>query len=178
MYGAPQLLTDRLCLRAHRAEDIDAATAVWQHPEVYAFITGAPLSLQDVWMRLLRYGGLWDMLGYGYWAVEERSSGRYIGQLGFADFKRGLTGFDAQYPEGGWVLHPDAAGQGYATEGMQAACRWLEEHTEWAKSFCVISKDNARSIRVAEKLGYRFALETGFGDETVAVYFRCVVERT
>ncbi|MDP5071974.1 MAG: GNAT family N-acetyltransferase, partial [Congregibacter sp.] len=112
MSTPPQILTQRLCLRPHREQDHSAATAIWQHPEVYGSITGSPLTPQDVWMRLLRYGGLWDMLGYGYWAVEDRATGRYIGQLGFADFKRGLVGFEDHHPEAGWVLHPDAAGQG------------------------------------------------------------------
>lgn len=172
MSTAPQILTERLCLRAHCERDHGAATRIWQHPQVYAFITGSPLSPQDVWMRMLRYGGLWDMLGYGYWALEERSTGSYIGQLGFADFKRGLVGFDGRYPEAGWVLHPGAAGKGYATEGMRAACAWLDEQPGLARSFCIISPDNVRSESVASKLGYRFALDTRFGQEKTAVYFR------
>jgi len=169
---APKILTERLCLRGHCAQDHSAATAIWQHPGVYSFITGAALSSQDVWMRLLRYGGLWDMLGYGYWALEERSTGSYIGQLGFADFKRGLVGFDGHYPEAGWVLHPDAAGKGYATEGMQAACHWLDQQPALKRSFCIVSQNNGPSINVAEKLGYRFTLDTMFGEEKTAVYFR------
>lgn len=175
MSTAPRILTERLCLRAHCEQDHLAATAIWQHPAVFAFITGAALSSQDVWMRLLRYGGLWDMLGYGYWAIEERATGNYIGQLGFADFKRGLVGFDGHYPEAGWVLHPDAAGKGYATEGMQAACHWLDQQPARNRSFCIVSADNSRSVNVAEKLGYRFILDTMLGKEKTAVYFR---ERT
>jgi RimJ/RimL family protein N-acetyltransferase len=108
----------------------------------------------------------------GYWALEERATGKYVGQLGFADFKRGLIGFDGRYPEAGWVLHPDMAGKGYATEGMQAACAWLDAQPDRARSFCIISADNSRSVRVAEKLGYRFLLDTMFGEEKTAVYFR------
>lgn len=172
MSTAPQILTERLCLRAHCEQDHLPATEIWQHPEVYAFITGSPLSPQDVWMRLLRYGGLWDMLGYGYWALEERETGKYIGQLGFADFKRGLIGFDGHYPEAGWVIHPDAAGKGYATEGMQAACNWLDAQPDRARSFCIISPSNLASVNVAQKLGYGFVLDTMFGKEKTAVYFR------
>ena len=139
---------------------------------MYQHITGAPLSAQDVWLRLLRYSGLWDFLGYGYWAVEERESGRYIGQMGFADFKRGLVGFDGHYPEAGWVLHPEAAGMGYATEGMLAACDWLDKQNGWRKSFCLIAPDNRQSIRVAEKIGYRYVLDTQMGEDPTAVYFR------
>jgi RimJ/RimL family protein N-acetyltransferase len=123
-------------------------------------------------MRLLRYSGLWDFLGYGYWALEERETGRYIGQIGFADFKRGLVGFDGHYPEAGWVLHPDSAGKGYATEAMLAACGWLDDQDSWPRSFCIISPDNRQSLRVANKLGYRYVLDVAFGEENVQVYFR------
>ncbi|WOJ92088.1 GNAT family N-acetyltransferase [Congregibacter variabilis] len=172
MSAAPQILTERLRLRAHCEQDHFPATEIWQHPDVYSFITGSPLSPQDVWMRLLRYGGLWDMLGYGYWALEERETGKYLGQLGFADFKRGLIGFDGHYPEAGWVIHPDAAGKGYATEGMQAACTWLDAQPDRDRSFCIISPGNPASINVAQKLGYRFVLDTMFGTQKTAVYFR------
>ncbi|MFT7288302.1 MAG: RimJ/RimL family protein N-acetyltransferase [Halieaceae bacterium] len=168
----PTIDTPRLILRAHRAEDHAGAVAVWQHPQVYRFITGSALSEQEVWLRLLRYSGLWDFLGYGYWAVEERVSGCYVGQMGFADFKRGLVGFDGHYPEAGWVLHPDCAGRGYATEGMQAACTWLDTQATQPRSFCIIGPDNNRSVRVAEKIGYRFVLDADFDEESVGVYFR------
>ncbi len=172
MSVVPQIETPRLILRAHREADHEPATDLWQRPEVYRFITGEPLSVQDVWLRLLRYGGLWDYLGYGYWAVEERESGRYVGQMGFANFKRGLVGFDGHYPEAGWVIHPDAAGCGYATEGMQGACQWLDQQPRWERSFCIIGRGNERSVRVANKLGYAYKLDTMLGEEPTGVFFR------
>lgn len=168
----PSLETPRLRLRGHRADDLDAAFAIWRCPEVYRFITREPLQRQDAWLRLLRYSGLWDFLGYGYWAVEERGSGRYIGQLGFADFKRGLVGFDGHYPEAGWVIDPEFAGRGYATEGMAAACQWLDALPARRRSFCIVGADNPASLRVAGKLGYRYVLEAGLGEESLGVYVR------
>lgn len=172
MLQIPVLDTPRLRLRAHRVDDLESAVAIWTAPEVYRFITGKPLQRQDVWLRLLRYGGLWDFLGYGYWALEERESGHYVGQLGFADFKRGLVGFDGHYPESGWVIHPDYAGRGYATEGMLAACQWLDAHPNHGRSFCIIGNDNPQSVRVAQKLGYRFAVDANLGEESLGVYLR------
>lgn len=172
MLAIPVLETPRLRLRGHRATDLESAMVLWKSPEVYRFITGEPLNRQEVWLRLLRYAGLWDFLGYGYWAVEERDSGAYVGQMGFADFQRGLVGFDGRYPEAGWVIDPAHAGKGYATEGMLAACQWLDASGAHQRSFCMIGQDNARSIRVADKLGYRFGLDANFGDDVVAVYTR------
>jgi RimJ/RimL family protein N-acetyltransferase len=168
----PEILTPRLRLRGHRAEDHASAVGLWQDPAIYRVIGGEPLSEQEVWLRLLRYSGLWDLLGFGYWAVIERDTDAYVGQLGFADFRRGLVGFDGHYPEAGWMIHPDHAGKGYATEGMAAACRWLDAQDAWSRSFCIIDAGNLPSRRVAEKLGFRFVLETPFGEATTGVYFR------
>lgn len=35
-----------------------------------------------------RYAGQWSLLGYGYWVVEDKRTGRFAGEVGFADFKR------------------------------------------------------------------------------------------
>ncbi len=172
MLRVPLLETDRLRLRGHRATDHLPAIEIWQSEEVYGSITGAPLTSGEVWQRLLRYSGLWDFLGFGYWAVEDRASGAYIGQMGFADFKRGLEGLEDGCPEAGWVLHPAWSGRGLASEGMAAACRWLDEETEWQRSACIIGPDNGASIRLAEKLGYRLSLTTKFGAEPTGVYHR------
>lgn len=168
----PELCTPRLILRGHRADDHAAALRLWQSPAVYEAITGAPLTDQEVWLRILRYSGLWDFLGYGYWAVLERQSGAYIGQLGFADFRRGLIGFDGRFPEAGWALNPDYTGRGYASEGVSAACAWLDRETPFDRSFCLIDDANKPSQRIAEKMGYRYLLETAFGEGNTGVYFR------
>lgn len=168
----PVIETDRLRLRGHRADDHEPAIDIWTREEVYRHITGAALTGPEVWQRLLRYSGLWDFLGYGYWAVEDRTTGQYIGQMGFADFKRGLEGVETGLPEAGWVLHPDWTGRGLAAEGMAAACRWLDEAGAWDKSLCIIGPDNVRSIHLAEKLGYLLVHSTTFGEESTGVYAR------
>jgi RimJ/RimL family protein N-acetyltransferase len=172
MQSVPQLQTARLRLRGHRAADHLPAVKIWQREEVYASITGVPLDSGEVWQRLLRYSGLWDFLGFGYWAVEDRLSGAYIGQMGFADFKRGVAGLEDGCPEAGWAMHPEWRGQGFASEGMAAACRWLDEETDWKRSSCIIGADNATSIRLAERLGYRLALTTEFRSEPTGLYHR------
>ncbi|MEM1401762.1 MAG: GNAT family N-acetyltransferase [Pseudomonadota bacterium] len=172
MCSVPQIVTENLILRGHRATDHAAALELWQNEDVYRYITGEPLSSQDVWLRLLRYSGLWDFLGFGYWAVEHLQTGAYLGQVGFADFKRGLSGFEDHHPEAGWILHPKWGGQGLATEAMTTACKWLDAQEKWQKSFCIISTGNAVSIHLAEKLGYHYTQDTLFGDEPTGVYFR------
>src|SRR5262245_12457948 len=100
----PRLQTPRLTLDGHRQEDFEALCAVWADPLVVQHITGRPSSRADSWSRLLRYRGLWPVLGYGYWAIRETRTGRFVGDIGFADFKREITPSILGAPEAGWVL--------------------------------------------------------------------------
>lgn len=172
MLRIPALESPRLRLRGHRAEDHASALKIWQSPDVVRHITGTPLTAHEVWLRLLRYSGLWDFLGYGYWAVEDRESGAYVGQLGFADFRRELQAVGDLHPEAGWVLHPEWSGRGLATEGMQAAYAWLDQETAWRRTHCLISPNNLGSIRVAEKLGFQAAQEIECGGHPTRVFTR------
>ncbi len=144
----PVLETARLRLRPHRVEDFDALAALWADPAVTRFI-GKPSTREESWARLLRYGGLWPLLGFGYWAVEDRGSGAYLGDVGFADFHRALDPAPPALPEIGWVLAPAAHGQGLATEAATAAIGWLG-----GPCFCIIDPAHRGSLRVARKLGF------------------------
>lgn len=153
--GAPVIETARLRLRPHRAADLDDCAAMWADAAVTRYIGGKPATRQESWTKLLRYAGMWVLLGYGYWALEERATGRFAGELGFADFQRGLAAFGGS-PEIGWALASHAHGKGYASEAVQAAVAWGDAaFGSGVRTVCMISTANVASIRVAEKCGYR-----------------------
>lgn len=168
---APELTTDRLRLRAHRADDLGACFSLWGDADVVRHIGNASTE-QETWFRVLRYGGMWALLGHGYWVFEERATGRYIGEGGFADFHRTIeppiTG-----PEAGWALLPAYHGQGYATEAMLAAHRWADEVLA-RDTFCIIAPQNAASIAVARRCGYAPYAETTFRDAPTKMFRRSV----
>src|SRR5690606_12863438 len=89
--AVPVLETPRLRLRAHRAGDHAASNALGSAPGVIEHIGGRVFTAEENWRRLLQYRGLWDLLGYGYWAVEDKAGGDYVGDVGFADFAREVT---------------------------------------------------------------------------------------
>jgi|SRR5579883_2641474 RimJ/RimL family protein N-acetyltransferase len=152
---APTLETERLRLRAYRREDFPALAATWGDPLVVRHILGRASTEEETWARLLRYAGLWPLLGYGYWAVEERSTGRFVGDVGFADFHRDMTPSFAGAPEAGWVLASWAHGKGFATEAVRAAHAWSDANlVAVGHTVCMIVPENAASIRVAIKCGY------------------------
>lgn len=170
--AVPELETPRLRLRAHRAADHAECTAIWSDPAVTRFIGGRPFTAEEVWKRLLQYRGLWDLLGYGYWAAEEKDSGRYIGDIGFADFARELQPSLHGMLECGWVLSPQAHGKGYASEAVAAACAWAATQFPDRPVVCIISPDNQPSIRVAEKAGFTLWQTSVYHDSPTLVFRR------
>lgn len=153
--GAPRLETPRLILRAHDAGDLDAVAAMWGDERVVRHITGTPSTREECWGRMLRYGGLWPLLGFGYWAVVEKATGRFAGDVGLADFARELEPPQSIAPEAGWALAPHAQGKGYATEAMLAVLAWADANLNRPHTYCMLDPENAPSLRVAQKCGYR-----------------------
>lgn len=170
--AAPVIETARLRLRAHRPDDLAPCWAMWADPAVTRHIGGKPASRHETWSKLLRYAGLWSLLGYGYWALEDRATAGFVGELGFADFKRDVQPSPGERPEIGWALAPHAHGKGYATEAVQAALAWADAHFGATKTVCLISAGNLASIRVAEKCGYREYARTEYHGETTMLFER------
>jgi RimJ/RimL family protein N-acetyltransferase len=170
---APVIETERLRLRPHQSGDLADCVAMWSDPVVVRYTLGSPSPPQRTWMRILAYRGHWALLSYGYWAVEEKTSRRYIGELGFADFKRDIEPSIAGVPELGWALVPQFHGKGYATEALSAAVAWGDQHFANGRTVCIIHRDNHRSFRVAEKLGYRAIFSTTGSAEPSTVLARC-----
>jgi RimJ/RimL family protein N-acetyltransferase len=168
----PLLDTDRLRLRAHRADDHATVSAILSDAQVVRFLGGRPFTAEECWRKLLQLAGLWSVLGYGYWAVEEKSSGRYIGHVGCADFRRGLDPNLDGMLELGWILASDAQGRGYASEAVAAVCAWAELEFPQRPVVCIIAPDNLPSIRVAEKAGFTLWQTSVYHDSPTLVFRR------
>lgn len=146
------LHTERLRLRPFTEDDLDALHEMWSHPQVGPWVGGVHTDLAESVEELgehLRHQG---RHGFGFWAVEERDSGRLVGEVG-------LMLFEGHGPEieTGWCFTRDTWGLGYARE---AAAKWLEVafgRLGFSRVIAVILPGNERSIRLAESLGMRRA---------------------
>jgi len=150
----PIVETERLRLRGHTLDDFAHTRALWANAAVMQHMGGKPQTLEESWARLLRYVGHWPLLGFGYWLVEERETGEFVGEVGFADFKRDIEPALGPIPELGWVLAPAKQGNGYATEAAQAALGWARKHFGSGSFACIINPENLPSIKVARKCGF------------------------
>ena len=116
----------------------------------------------------MRYAGHWQWMGFGFWALEEKSTGAFAGDLGFAEFKREIEPPILGIPEVGWVLAPHAQGKGYATEALRAVVAWGDRHFDQTRTVCLIHPENQPSLRVAEKCGYKEFHRTAYkGQPTI-----------
>ncbi len=175
--NVPELETERLVLRGHTVADFEDSAAMWGDAEVTRFIGGKPSTREEVWQRLLRYGGMWPLLGFGYWVARERSSGRFVGEVGLADFHRDLVPSFGDTPEAGWALATWASGRGFATEALRAVLAWADVQSQPAaiaagRTVCMITPGNDPSVRVAEKCGYRRMADAEFKGKPTMVFER------
>jgi RimJ/RimL family protein N-acetyltransferase len=166
----PVLETARLVLRPHALADFDDCFALWSDPETVRFIGGRPSSEPEVWARLMRYGGFWTLLGYGFWVARERDGGRFVGEIGFLNARRGLGPRFSGAPEMGWVLSPAFQGRGLAGEAAGAALAWADER--WPRTVCLIESENGPSIRLAERQGFRAFEETRLEGDPIILFER------
>jgi RimJ/RimL family protein N-acetyltransferase len=169
---APQIETERLVLRSFRAGDLDAHAATLGDEEVMRHIGGKPLNREDSWRRLLSGVGMWSLIGMGAWAVERKSDGRMVGHCGFFQFERDMEPSIRGEPEMGWILDRAAHGQGIAFEACSAALGWAEQAIAAPSYPAIIDRENASSMRLAERLGFVRQADATYRGEPIAFYRR------
>jgi RimJ/RimL family protein N-acetyltransferase len=150
----PELRTPRLLLRAWRPEDREPFAAMNADADVMRHIAdGRPLDRAASDALLARLVDHWDRHGFGLWAAEVRATGAPAGFVGLA-----IPSFlPSVLPavEVGWRLSREHWGHGYATEGARAAVDHGLGTLGLAQVLAIIDPANARSIRVAGRLGMR-----------------------
>ncbi|GAC1580697.1 MAG: GNAT family protein [Sphingomicrobium sp.] len=170
--SAPTLETERLILRSFTREDLDAHAAKLANLDVVRHLGGQLFNREDSWRRLTMAVGQWPLLGYGYWAVEAKADGRMVGEVGFADFERGMTPNISGAPEMGWVFDTSAHGQGIGGEAARAALEWIDRTYAPPEITAIISIENAKSMRLAERLGFVREPDAIYRDELIALFRR------
>jgi RimJ/RimL family protein N-acetyltransferase len=145
---------------------------MWADPVVVRHIRATPFNEEETWARMLRHVGHWALLGYGYWVVDDKLTGEFLGEAGFANFHRVTEPPGAvNMPEAGWAFRAEAHGHGYASETVTAMVAWADSHFDTTTA-CIINPKNLTSIRVAEKNGYRTSQLITYRGGELMIYTR------
>lgn len=170
--SAPTLETERLILRKWRKEDFRPYHAILQHPDVHRHFGPEPMGAEDCWRRLAASIGMWDLNGFGTWAVTRKSDGKLVGNAGIFTAWRDMEPEFGEEPEMGWIFAQEVHGQGIAGEACRAVLNWAEANLDPAPIWAIIAPENAPSLRLAEKLGFERVGETAYQGGSTVVFRR------
>lgn len=147
-FEIPTVVTQRLRLRAFRAEDLDAYASMQANPGVMRYlVTGRTATRAETWRTMLMSLGAWGLRGYGMWACEQIDGEAFIGSVGV------FHPLDWPEPEIAYSLDQPYWHQGFATEAARAARDWAFAHLPVPRAASFIRPDNHASRRVAQRLG-------------------------
>lgn len=163
-HAATELETERLRFRLFRDSDFPTYEQWTARMEIMRYLGGKTLDRIQSWRHLAYQIGHWQMLGYGYYAVEEKASGKLVGRVGYTNHP-GWPDFEL-----GWTIVPEYQGRGYATEAARMLLDYAFTALERKHVVSLIHPDNAPSRRVAEKLGQKVEGQTEVLTMPVLIY--------
>ena len=162
MTTIPTLTTPRLTLRPMRAADWTGYYRLMASDR--SIYMGGPFSTDVAWGMFCADHAQWSLSGCGALMIENTASGECLGQVGINS--------GPLFPEFelGWLLYPAAEGHGFAYEAAAALRAWSLDvrHIETLVSY--VDPENARSSRLAERLGATLDDEAQRPDPTDLVY--------
>lgn len=157
------LETPRLLLRVPEERDFDGFCELMTDPVATAQLGGIS-EPATIWRSLASLIGHWSIRGYGFFSVEDKATGEWLGRVG-PWYPYGWVA-----PEIGWGVLRRCWRQGIASEAAAACMDFAVDTLGWRRVVHVITTENKASQAVAAKLGSvntgeRFIIP-GFGLET------------
>lgn len=161
--------TERLILREIDPErDFEAWAESMADENTVRYLGAKPMGRVEAWRNMAASIGHWSIRGFGFFSLELKSSGEWVGRAG-PWFPEGWPA-----PEVGWTISPAHLRQGYATEAGRASIDYAFNTLGWDSVIHCIMDGNVASIGVAEKLGSRLLRAQqglpGITEEKVMIY--------
>ena len=144
-----EIESERLKLRQWHADDFEALAEFYKL-ESNAKYVGGVKNNDEAWRALATHMGHWQLNGFGYWAVDEKASGEFVGCVGLWQ-SNGWPELELGY----WVV-PQYQGKGYALEAALRCKLYANEEMNAPSLVSYIDATNQPSIKLAEKMGAQF----------------------
>ena len=158
----PVIETERLILREPRLSDLDAFVAFGQSER--AKFVGYPMQPWQSWNGLLIVIGHWIARGFGWWMLEDKSSGKTAGRVGIGYH------LDWPEPELGWHLYDGFEGKGLAYEAAVAARNHAYVEMGFGPLISLVDNENTASAKLARKLGATPEAETNIRGDACIIF--------
>jgi RimJ/RimL family protein N-acetyltransferase len=162
--SVPVIETERLILREFREDDFPVYEKLAANPDVMRYLGGKTQSRVEAWRHMAFLVGHWTLRGYGYFALEEKATGEFIGRAGFT-YPTGWPGFEL-----GWTIAPSHQRRGFASEAARRLLDYAFTELDRSHVISLIHPDNTPSRRVAERLGETVEGETEVLGMPVLIY--------
>lgn len=142
--------TERTILRRLQMSDLNNMTLLETDPDIMKFAPSrVPLTIERIEERLKSFIEKAPVHSpLGIWAVELKNSKDFVGWFM-------LVKTEFEVPELGFMIVKDHWGKGIATEVAQALIEFGMRKLKYPGIMAVTDYDNAASIRVLEKLGFK-----------------------
>jgi RimJ/RimL family protein N-acetyltransferase len=145
----PDLSTDRLVLRSWRESDLQPWAEMNADPAVREHL-GDLLTPEQSAASAARFQARLDERGFGFWAVEVRGTGEFVGFTGLDQVDEGMPFSGVEI---GWRLARPAWGRGYATEAALASLAFGFNFLALPEILAVTTLTNRRSQAVMRRIG-------------------------
>lgn len=143
--------TSRLQLRQWKESDLEPFYQLNSDEEVMRYFPDV-LSKSRSDAVVARLSEMIDEKGWGFWAVEIKQTGEFIGFVGLlAQQKSAIP--NSPLVEIGWRLAKSHWGKGYATEAAQASLKYAFETLSLSDVYSFTVLDNAPSRHVMSRIG-------------------------
>ena len=143
--------TQRLHLRPMLDDDMEPFLAMVTDHDAMRYVSPEPILRADAERAAAHYRAMLDNKGYGYWTIEINGGATFAGIILLQDVK--FAAAFAPAVEVGWLLPREHWGNGYATEGGEAALDYAFDTLKLEEVVAVTTMDNFPSQRVMQRLG-------------------------
>lgn len=161
-----ELESERLVLRQWRSSDFEHFVNYFSDEALCRYVGGTK-NQEEAWRLLASYIGHWQLKGFGYLAVENKETNKFLGCAGLWDSE--------PWPELelGYWFRKEAQGKGYASEAAQCVKEFAFNKLKVDTLVSYIHPENEASIKLAMRLGgfYDTTIDLlGFGPHSVYRY--------
>jgi len=165
LFGMTLIETDRLIISHLSIEDAAFIMKLVNTPGWLQYIGDRNVKSVDDGRRYLENGPLksYAQWGFGLFRIALKNTNTAIGICGLIK-RDGLNDIDL-----GFALLPAYGGKGYAYEAAEAVLRYAQNQLHLHRLVAITLVDNAASLKLLQKLGFRFERMVRLENEDLAL---------